>query len=117
MTRIEWVARIPALLATESEAGAGGTRIMSEILKCQVKAREPDGRSVKPLPIAASESFLSPSVDQARCPRTHGGRRRPGKPPRTAYALVSGMGLKQEGRAVKPSAQPTLVRTQHLPLL
>ena len=37
--------------------------------------------------------FPPPSVDQARCARTHSGRRQPGKPTRTAYVLVSGMGL------------------------
>ena len=49
------------------------------------------------------------------CQRTHSGRRRPGSPPRTANALVAGVRLEEERRAVKPSAQPTLVRTQHLP--
>ena len=43
------------------------------------------------------------------------GRRRRGTAPRTAYVLVSGVCLGEERRAVKPSAQPTLVRTQHLP--
>ena len=37
--------------------------------------------------------FPPPSVVQARCARTHSGRRRRGMAPRTAYALVSGMGL------------------------
>jgi hypothetical protein len=36
--------------------------------------------------------------------------------PRTAYVLVNGVRVGQEQRAVKPSAQPTLVRSQHLPL-
>ena len=67
-------------------------------------------RSYRPRPWASR-----PSVDQARCPRTHSGRRRPGTEPRTSYALVSGGYLDQQRRAVKPSAQPTLVRTQHLP--
>jgi hypothetical protein len=50
-----------------------------------------------------------------RCSRTHSGRRRPGPSPRTANALVTGVRLGEERRAVKPSAQPTLVRTKHLP--
>jgi hypothetical protein len=49
------------------------------------------------------------------CARTHSGRRRPGFAPRSAYALVNATGIDQEQRSVKPSAQPTLVRTQHLP--
>ena len=59
--------------------------------------------------------FPHPSVDQAWCPRTHSGRPRPEIAPRAAYVLVSGLALGQEERSVKPSAQPTLVRTQHLP--
>ena len=55
------------------------------------------------------------TVPGTRRPRTHSGRRGPGNKPRTASTLVSGISLGQERRAVKPSAQPTLVRTQHLP--
>ena len=39
----------------------------------------------------------------------------PENAPRTLSVLVSGLGSGQKERAVKPSAQPTLVRTQHLP--
>jgi hypothetical protein len=39
----------------------------------------------------------------------------PENAPRTLSVLVSGLGPGQKERAVKPSAQPTLVRTQHLP--
>src|SRR5260370_32054411 len=53
----------------------------------------------------------------AACPVSprSGAVERPGIEPRTAYVPVSGVRLGQERRAVKPSAQPTLVRTQHLP--
>ena len=44
-----------------------------------------------------------------------GHRRQPEIPPRTASVLVSGTRLGYEERAAKPSAQPTLVRTQHPP--
>jgi hypothetical protein len=47
--------------------------------------------------------------------RTHSGRERSVAPPRTAFPLVSGILLGWSGRAVKPSAKPSLVRTQHLP--
>jgi hypothetical protein len=51
-------------------------------------------------------------------PAAHGriaGRLQPGTEPRTAYALVSGVRLGERRAAVKPSASPTLVRTQQLP--
>ena len=48
--------------------------------------------------------------------RTHGGRRRSRIAPGGLYVLVSGVFTRMGGeRSVKPSAQPTLVRTQHLP--
>jgi hypothetical protein len=60
-----------------------------------------------------------PSVDctapGTRRPRTHSGRRRREITPRSASVLVSRGWLGRNERAVKPSAQPTLVRTQHLP--
>jgi hypothetical protein len=66
-----------------------------------------------PSPSVPVRAFRRP---RPRRTRTHSGRQRPGNAPRTAYALVSGGLLRLEERAVKPSAQPTLVRTQHLPL-
>ena len=49
-------------------------------------------RSHRPRPWA----FPPPSVDQARCRRTHSGRPQPAIVPRMAYGLVSGMSLGQE---------------------
>jgi hypothetical protein len=46
LRRIEWSVPVPAPWATESEAGdEGGDDNECEILKCQFKARKPDGRS------------------------------------------------------------------------
>ena len=60
-----------------------------------------------------------PSVDAwAQKFRVHGHIADGGGPenaPRTLSVLVSGLSLGQKERAAKPSAQPTLVRTQHLP--
>ena len=75
------------------------------------------GRTVSVIaPTSPVRGFFRPRPwVQARCARTYSGRRRPGMEPRTAYVLVSGVRLAEERRSVKPSAQPTLVRTQHLP--
>jgi hypothetical protein len=69
----------------------------------------------RPRPWAGPCPSVDSTAPETRRPRTHSGRQRPGNAPRAAYALVSGLALGEEGRAVKPSAQPTLVRTQHLP--
>jgi hypothetical protein len=59
--------------------------------------------------------LLQSVASQARCARTHCGRPRPRRSlerrMRWSTACVSDEGE----RSVKPSAQPTLVRTQHLP--
>jgi hypothetical protein len=77
--------------------------------------RQETGRAVRiTAPTLAVRGLHGPGT---RSTRTYSGRRQPAIPPRTAYALVSGVRLSLERRAVKPSAQPTLVRTQHLPPL
>ena len=50
-----------------------------------------------------------------RRPRTHGGRRRRGECHSAAFAQVRGHVIGWGVAVCKPSAQPTLVRTQHLP--
>src|SRR5271166_616260 len=46
LRRIEWSVRVPALWATESETGDEGDGGRAGIMKCQVKAQKPGGRSV-----------------------------------------------------------------------
>jgi hypothetical protein len=48
-------------------------------------------------------------------PRTHSGQRRRGETDPVVFVQVMAMWRGAEERSVKPSAQPTLVRTQHLP--
>ena len=66
-----------------------------------------DGRHSRspPLPSVPVRGLQGP---RPRRPRTHSGRPRRGIAPRTAYRLVSGTSLWQEGRAVKPSVDSTL---------
>jgi hypothetical protein len=68
-----------------------------------------------PRPWAGPPPSVVRTAPGTRRPRTHSGRRRPGFAPRSAFALVSGGRLGRSERAVKPSAQPTMVRTHHLP--
>jgi len=46
LRRIERSVPVPALWATESEIGDEGDDDRARILKCQVKAQKPGGRSV-----------------------------------------------------------------------
>ena len=48
-------------------------------------------------------------------PRTYGGQRRRGEADPVVFVQVMAIWWGAEERSVKPSAQPTLVRTQHLP--
>jgi hypothetical protein len=80
------------------------------------KAERTVGVTAPTCPVRAfSASVRGTHVPGARCSRTHSGRRQPGIAPRSTYVLVSAGWLGHEGRSVKLSAQPTLVRTQHLP--
>jgi hypothetical protein len=78
-----------------------------------------DAPPVRAVEVTASTALSVPvralPRPRRRNPWTNSGRRRREMPPLTAYPLVSGVRLGWERRAVKPSAQPTLVRTQHLP--
>ena len=70
--------------------GHHGLQDCRDRLDCSSRADGQRNRSHRSRPWL----FLLPSVaSQARCARTHCGRRRPGKEPRTAYALVSAVWL------------------------
>ena len=69
-----------------------------------------------PIPAVRGRAFSCPWLCGTRGARTCRGRRWPGTALHSAYPLVSSVLPRIEGeRSVKPSAQPTLVRTQHLP--
>jgi aryl-alcohol dehydrogenase-like predicted oxidoreductase len=70
-----------------------GVQLVSNQPQYSVLWRVPEAE-VMPTSAENGRGFSPPSVDQARCPRTHSGRRRPGTVPEMAYVLVSGMDLR-----------------------
>jgi hypothetical protein len=82
-------------------------------------AGKPGGRAVSvtaPIPAVRDQAFSCPWLRGSRGARTCSGRRRP-QTCLAARIRWSARLTRVEGeRPVKPSAQPTLVRTQHLPL-
>ena len=81
-------------------------------------AGKPGGRAVSvtaPVPAVRGQAFSCPWLPGSRGARTCSGRRRP-QTCLAARIRWSARLTRVEGeRSVKPSAQPTLVRTQHLP--
>ena len=81
-------------------------------------AGKPGGRAVSvtaPIPAVRGQVFSCPWLSGSRGARTCSGRRRP-QTCLAARIRWSARLTRVEGeRSVKPSAQPTLVRTQHLP--
>jgi hypothetical protein len=116
-----------ALWSTGSETGKKGdnqnerkSRNASSEAQSRADGRYNRSHRPRPWPLSSPSVAYSAFVrglcgPETGCPRTHSGRRRPGSASRSASALVSRVPLSQGRRAVKPSAQPTLVRTQHLP--
>jgi hypothetical protein len=95
----EFCGRVARGSSREASPSAGTARGYSShayaagILKCQVRdTKRADGRRNRSHP-PRPWVFPHPSVDQARCARTHGGRARPAIVPQAAYVLVSGMDL------------------------
>jgi hypothetical protein len=84
--------------------------------------QEPDLPATLPAGFGTAASFPGP-VRGCPCdgppgslrPRTYSGQRRRGEADPVVFVQVMAMWRGAEERSVKPSAQPTLVRTQHLP--
>jgi hypothetical protein len=72
-------------------------------------------RTTRSCPRTASARIDAISARGGRRPRTHSGQRRHVSNHNRAFPQVRGIFGHDSMNTVKPSAQPTLVRTQHLP--
>jgi hypothetical protein len=113
--------RYPELPGQSYKAGRGGQRNRSHqpcprifLAPSVTRADLVRGSSgPRPWPVPPPSVARTAPESAAHGRITDGGN--PKIAPRSASVLVSGECLEQEDRAEKPSAQPTLVRTQHLP--
>jgi hypothetical protein len=81
-------------------------------------AGKPGGRAVSvtaPIPTVRGQVFSCPWLPGSRGARTRRGRRRPEACLAARIRWSARLTWVEGERSVKPSAQPTLVRTQHLP--
>ena len=72
-------------------------------------------RATRTCPRTASATIYAISARGGQRPRTHSGQRWHASNHNRAFSQVSGVFGCNSVNTVKPSAQPTLVRTQHLP--